>query len=79
MTTLHLRVCSVALLCLVAGAWLRSQTPPAAQQPGMRFQIELPQPTTAAGAKFIRITQTGSAGNGEQWAIAQVRVYQATR
>ena len=32
-----------------------------------------------ADAKFIRITQTGSATNGEQWAIAQVRVYQATR
>jgi glucose/arabinose dehydrogenase/mono/diheme cytochrome c family protein len=30
-------------------------------------------------AKFIRITQTGSATNREQWAIAQVRVYQATR
>ena len=30
-------------------------------------------------AKFIRITQTGTATNGEQWAIAQVRVYQVTR
>ena len=30
-------------------------------------------------AKFIRVTQTGSAANGEQWAIAQVRVYQGTR
>ena len=30
-------------------------------------------------ARFIRITQTGSAASGEQWAIAQVRVYQATR
>jgi hypothetical protein len=33
----------------------------------------------AADAKFIRITQAGSASNGEQWAIAQVRVYQASR
>jgi hypothetical protein len=30
-------------------------------------------------ARFIRITQTGSATRGEQWAIAQVRVYQASR
>ena len=30
-------------------------------------------------ARFIRITQTGSAASGEQWAIAQVRVYQANR
>ena len=30
-------------------------------------------------AKFIRINQTGSAPNGEQWAIAQVRVYQGGR
>ena len=28
MTTLHFRVCSVASLCLVAGAFLLSQTPP---------------------------------------------------
>jgi hypothetical protein len=26
-------------------------------------------------AKFIRITQTGTARNGELWAIQQVRVY----
>ena len=30
-------------------------------------------------AKFVRITQTGTAANNEQWAIAQVRVYQVTR
>ena len=30
-------------------------------------------------AKFIRITQTGTAANGEQWAIAQVRVYTGIR
>jgi mono/diheme cytochrome c family protein/glucose/arabinose dehydrogenase len=30
-------------------------------------------------ARFIRITQTARATGGEQWAIAQVRVYQATR
>jgi len=26
-------------------------------------------------AKFIRITQTGTARNGELWAIQQIRVY----
>jgi hypothetical protein len=26
-------------------------------------------------ARFIRITQTGSAANGEMWAIAQLRVF----
>ncbi len=51
--------------------------PPVAQGAGAA-------PTTVmqfapADAKFIRITQTGSASNGEQWAIAQVRIYQATR
>jgi putative membrane-bound dehydrogenase-like protein len=30
-------------------------------------------------ARFIRITQTGAAANGEQWAIAQARVYQIIR
>jgi hypothetical protein len=28
-------------------------------------------------AKAIRITQTGTASNGEIWAIQQVRIYQA--
>jgi hypothetical protein len=28
-------------------------------------------------AKFIRITQTGAATDGEFWAVQQVRVYQA--
>ena len=28
-----------------------------------------------AQAKFIRITQTGAARNGELWAIQQVRIY----
>ena len=26
-------------------------------------------------AKFVRITQTGAAAAGEQWAIAQARVF----
>jgi mono/diheme cytochrome c family protein/glucose/arabinose dehydrogenase len=30
-------------------------------------------------AKFIRISQTGNAVGNEQWAIAQIRVYQAAR
>jgi mono/diheme cytochrome c family protein/glucose/arabinose dehydrogenase len=30
-------------------------------------------------AKFIRINQNGNAANGEQWAIAQARVYQSAR
>jgi glucose/arabinose dehydrogenase/mono/diheme cytochrome c family protein len=30
-------------------------------------------------AKFVRINQTGSAASGEQWAIAQVRLYQTAR
>jgi hypothetical protein len=29
-----------------------------------------------ARAKFVRITQTGSARNGELWAIQQVRLYE---
>ena len=28
-----------------------------------------------AEAKFLRITQTGAAAAGEQWAIAQIRVF----
>jgi mono/diheme cytochrome c family protein len=41
-------------------------------------------PTTVAAfapaeARFIRITQTGKAEGPEQWAIAQVRVYEAPR
>jgi hypothetical protein len=36
-------------------------------------------PFAPSEAKFIRITQTGTATSGEQWAIAQVRVYQGTR
>jgi mono/diheme cytochrome c family protein len=41
-------------------------------------------PTTIAAfgpvaAKFIRITQTGAAQNGEWWAIQQVRVYAAAK
>ena len=30
-------------------------------------------------AKAIRITQTGTAANGELWAIQQVRIYEARR
>ena len=39
-------------------------------------------PTTIATfkpleARFIRITQTGTARNGELWGIVQIRIYQA--
>jgi mono/diheme cytochrome c family protein len=34
---------------------------------------------TPVTAKFIRITQTGSAQNGELWAVAQARVFQVSR
>jgi hypothetical protein len=30
-----------------------------------------------ADAKFVRVTQTGSAAAGEQWAIGQIRVFAA--
>jgi mono/diheme cytochrome c family protein/glucose/arabinose dehydrogenase len=50
---------------------------PAAEGPGAT-------PTTVIAiaptqARFIRITQTGKAAGPEQWAIAQVRVYEAPR
>ena len=32
-------------------------------------------PFAAAQARFIRITQTGAAANGEFWGIQQVRLY----
>jgi hypothetical protein len=32
-------------------------------------------PFPAAQAKFIRITQTGTAPNGEIWGIQQLRLY----
>ena len=32
-------------------------------------------PFTAAQARFLRITQTGTAANGEFWGIQQVRLY----
>ena len=31
---------------------------------------------TPVRAKFVRVTQTGSAANGEFWGIAQIRIYQ---
>ena len=37
------------------------------QHPGVALE--------AVQAKFVRITQTGAAGAGEQWAIAQARVF----
>jgi hypothetical protein len=32
-------------------------------------------PFAPVPARFIRITQTGTAANGELWAIAQLRVF----
>jgi hypothetical protein len=48
---------------------------PVAQGPGAT-------PTTLiafkpVAAKFVRITQTGAAQNGELWAIQQIRLYSA--
>jgi glucose/arabinose dehydrogenase/mono/diheme cytochrome c family protein len=50
--------------------------PPVAQGTGAPTTVMQFAPSEA---KFIRINQTGNAANGEQWAIAQARVYQSAR